>query len=1644
MVEYELTPKPVEQRPPLPIEEIIQEIEEKVGPVGVLTKAIWRIGGPGFLPIDPFKPVIKNEQGEYTLNFLPENDPRRQRFKKAKERLTWGYIAHQPDVLAFAYLAEIPEDSYDELIYYYTLMKKIDQKSPRLQKYIFNTLPDIEKKIVANFWFHQANGNIASVPPWARPYITLPLPKEAQEEIQQKYSEEQTLQQYATTQLGLSPPTTLELQRRHQELLEKIKTALKQRFSSSSSTEEVIDPNKLINELTSIQDPQQQEEAFNRLTLPQKQAVADAWFEKEEKKLSKVPKWARKFITLPPPDMPTLPSTEEILRQAQKEGWDLYGYFNDFLLTQQQDPQKIKFFQRLGLIDPKKRSLKSLNALVLAAVTTVEPLPQTQYTPGFLFDRIIFNFSDGVDAYKNFCDYLQTLEARLTMTREMETDPSSETEAKQNQLLLGQRLTSLIKTAAEQILIAAECGECHLTKKQRRQLEKALAIDDWSFFFGWDETIKDVITQRYGKKYWRQKRKKRKLYIKTVTTLFQKIKELSEKKSPFAVVLEEDEEKKKQTQSLTKEYEKWKKNSKLLLRANLVARLTAFFTPLAAAFYISHQPLPRAIIEEIPEAAKAAYEDVFLYLEKINADRSPIDKVHHLIELGKALRQIKQKHDKEVLFSVGNNYLGRYAEELLKNPAIARLSVQENAATPPLSENDFFESSPQPPKTVGELLSTLEQKEGRQQFLSALADNFYQRGSFRFSNEDRFTFIPYEEVRQRLDDLIESIKKELSTHPNQNQPIDSLNRNSKKQGAIGDLDEVVIEILKYLAPSLEEKIALVEPETQGAYVDWPLEFVAKRNGYLGVEKIFTYILTSTLDEPTIKITDEKQLDDFFSQNSLLPFNPQEFRHWLERFSSAFGDETTKWEFVSWALTLAKAGEIDVDLITRFVDLNRFNQTLHQSMSSLIPQETALPQITLTGLLSLSATPKTTVTRREFLKATLAAGVSLAASAAAHYTSQQYESTFAVLDQILQRKTNGRVFQEVERRLPPLLALNPTGFPEALVVKTSDGQEIGRYFEMNKEFLPFDQIPENVKEFLVAVEDKRFWQHHGVDPVGMVRALSSPFAGGGSTLTQQLVRLFCFSQKERLQEQGNPDLVLQRKIVESVAALTLERKLTEYFIRQGYDENSARKRTKEKILELYLNNVPFGPNVYGIKAASKFYFNKEPRQLTRIEIAFLIGLIQDPVNYNPLSTFYFDRTGQAIITGSRQDDDKIILNDVHPAVIRLKRDILPLLLKQKLITTELISWVANNPIAITPPPPSKYESYAQLVINQLAASLSRQQLFSGLEVVVPLDLKLQSVLEEKISEKVAEESQNRVTEGTIIVLDAETGAILACAGARMLPQNSNPTLDNMVAFSDNYPGSSVKPFTYALALAEGSLEPNELLTGSIYRGVHNAGGNNYGPQPWPVALASSLNTAAQQVADRLGATAIRNLWDKLGLRKMQTLPLSRISTNITLGTERGRPIDLAAAFTPFINGGKLSRATPISQINNRHGQPVFVTKSQQSFPVFSEEVAQLIFDALSNPENKILPTEQTWAPLRDGAGWYFAKTGTESNASGNQRAVWVVGGMIHPQTKKKYIVLTYLGTQDNQGMASNVWGITTLGPLWREVLDILLGILKERQ
>ncbi len=1346
-----------------------------------------------------------------------------------------------------------------------------------------------------------------------------------------------------------------------------------------------------------------------------------------------------------------LPSIDEIRKRAQEERWDLYGYFDDLLA---EDPKTLEEWQKRGFMVPKKRSKEELYKQTLLIVRDKDPLPQTKYNPERFFDQSIFNFQEGGFALDSFKDYLMSLERKMMMLREMVLDNPQDSQLTALEAVLGDRLSLATREAAKQILLAADCGQCQLNHRERRQLENVLKMGNWSFIFGWNREIKDVFIEKNGRKAWQEKMKTIQKYLPTFSLISKKLGEMSEKRLPFAIELPEEPEKNQATNLLNEYYQKWLKRVKDYRRLRRTFIIGTLFAPIAALSLISKEPLVKSVVQDLPETAKAAYQNIFLLLGE--SAPSSLRRLNQIKDIASILSHQRREFGEDVFFQVGLDYFGKYIERTSQE-YFPNLRI-ESSSDSELSEVNFLEQGPKLPQTLRELLTSLESATGRQRFIDELIYNFYQIGSFRFADEDRFTFIPQEELSQRLDNLIQRIKDLLQKEGDKSLSIDSLNSASRKQQAISDWQELIEEVLKYYIPQLTDCIRVLEPEIKGnpyapsSYTDWPLEFVAKRLGYLQTEKLFEKIIDQlNFDiQPPINIKGQQELDNFFENNSYLGFNQQKFIQWLSKFSNSFGDDKTKWAFISWALSLNETGEIDLNLISSFVDLNRFNQAISRSSTSDGLIDGGVSASVAAGLIqsSLKGGIRRDMSRRDFLKFATVVGSSAAAPFLVHKIGEHYESQFEIVDTVL-KKMNGRIWVEVEERLKPILTLNPLGFSQALIIRTKTGEELGRYFETNKESIPFEHIPEKVKKFLIAVEDKRFFDHNGVDSIGIIRALSSSGeGGGGSTLTQQLIRLLCFSQEELLKERTNSDLAYRRKAVEIVASLLFEKKWQDYFISRGYSEQEAKVKTKEKILELYLNNVPFGPNIYGIKAAAKSYFNKDPSQLTDLEIAFLIGIIQNPVGYNPLSTFYYDQSGQIVITGSKKTGGTINLNEVHPAVKRLRRDIIPLLIKMKVADEGLKDKALKTAITLTPfRPDSNLQPYIDQVINWLSRRLPPQKIFSGLEVNVSLDLGLQEELEQKILAEIEKEKDKGVDEGAIIILDGETGGILSVAGARAIPQDTNPIVDNGVVFGENFPGSSVKPITYAAALAEGKLAEGEKLTGNNYRGIRNAGNGNYENQPWPVALASSLNTAAQQLADRLGALRLRRLWDRLGLRKSESLSLASLSTNITLGTERVRPIDLARAYITFINDGKLPPTSLVSKVMQR-GRELF-NPQNQSLPVFSTDVAREIFNALGDPENKTLPNIETWTALRDSRTednqiWYFAKTGTESNPQGGQRAVWVAGGMIHPSTGKKYIVVTYLGTQNNQGMSYDVWGSSTLAPLWRSILDIIKGEEKNYQ
>ena len=1201
----------------------------------------------------------------------------------------------------------------------------------------------------------------------------------------------------------------------------------------------------------------------------------------------------------------------------------------------------------------------------------------------------------------------------------------------------------------------------------KKQLQNVLTTssDHWGHVFGWDEKIAPFICQRYSSKYWKKQKEIRKPYLKTLKIIFRKLEEMAKRNSHFAIIIK-DVQSYSLFNQINQEYQnfiKILKEKTLLHRFLGLARKAAVF---GTAAYIGAHSLYQDVALLFPNFLNTFLNEILpTYEERLLGAGSLREKTRAIIDLFQDLWNLKEEYGEEVTFKFGVELLKKYAERMSKEN-FSHLSLQKN---PPLIPEVAKSETSLLPKTLEDLLRILENEKTREYFINALIKNFYQIGTFRFTIENEFTYIPHSQLLELLNQLTDKIKEHLSQTPDKQQGIDSLNPTSEKKDAIYDWDEVIKEILKYCSPQLKGVIEILDP--QPSVEDVPLKFTRKRSAYLHAETILLKIAETKmgLSQPAININNEKELESIFQDpNHPLHYlsyvvSDQQLKKLVLVLSEHFTEEE-KWLFISWALSLAANGEIDFDLIPSFVDFNRIKTTLSNLSSQ--TKDSPLSKVTLFdghvnafSLISFSPLidqlARSQYTRREFLKTLGVSGAAVTIGYAAHQINERFKSKWDVLDAFIQSH-NGAIWEEVEQRLKPILTTSPHLMPETLVVKMPDGTEVGRYYEHDKEYLPIDQIPNEIIEILLAVEDRRFFLHNGADPIGIIRGFAFSDKSGGSTITQQLIRQFCFSQKELLQERGNMNLILSRKATEIIMALIFERKWYEYYLSQGYDEKNAYLLTKYKILEIYLNNAPFGPNTYGIKAAARYYFNKEPRELTKGEIAFLIGLLQNPVGYYPFRLQRYDTSGQPITT-AQIEEDKITLNDAHPAIIRLKLNVLPLIQeieiydvktgrKKQVMTPEEVEIALHSPIILHQPSTSQNIAYLNEVISTLTDNLGPEAIYSGLEIMISINPKLQKIMEEKICKKLSEEIINGAEEAAVVILEAESGKIIAAAGAEK--KENQIYVNNGICWQENYPGSAVKPFTYARALAEGKLSPDATVTGNSYNGIQNAGGRNYGDNiPWKIALASSLNGSAQQVAEEIGANELRNIWIDLGLRSPHSLPLSKISANLTLGTAQVSPMSLAAAYACFINGGYLVSPNIIDRITTKNGNEI--TRLQPRTRIFAEEVADGIYDALSNPANKIYPNPQTWQPITrnpwqiaNGKFGFFAKSGTETNPVGNQRAAWIAGGMIHPQhTNKKYIVVVYIGSQKQQGMSRNVWGIATLGDFWRKILE---EILKEEE
>ena len=407
-------------------------------------------------------------------------------------------------------------------------------------------------------------------------------------------------------------------------------------------------------------------------------------------------------------------------------------------------------------------------------------------------------------------------------------------------------------------------------------------------------------------------------------------------------------------------------------------------------------------------------------------------------------------------------------------------------------------------------------------------------------------------------------------------------------------------------------------------------------------------------------------------------------------------------------------------------------------------------------------------------------------------------------------------------------------------------------------VPSDRISPWLKHSIVAIEDKRFYEHRGVDVRGMARALYADVSNrgtvqGGSTITQQFVKNAYLSNQQ----------TVGRKLIEAALAWQLEQKWS-----------------KDKILTAYLNTVYFGNGAYGVEQASKIYFHHHANPMKPAEAALLAGIPEDPSLWDPVA---------------------------HPQAAKARRN---LVLKQLYTQGYLTKSQYVNSLVYPMPDPAKVNLpstqgvaapyFANYVKDQLVHTLGPRRTFGGgLRVTTTLDVGLQQAARDAISSVLPTSSGPTAA---LVALDAQSGAVLAMVGGENYHQNQF----NLATQGERQPGSAFKPFVLATALRE-NISPSSTLTSSkqvtINAGdrvwvVNNYEGEALGPIDLTKAIAVSDNSVFSQLTALVGPQRVAQTARDLGI----TTPLQGYFA-IGLGAEPATPLEMARAYTSFADGGK---------------------------------------------------------------------------------------------------------------------------------------------
>jgi penicillin-binding protein 1A len=512
------------------------------------------------------------------------------------------------------------------------------------------------------------------------------------------------------------------------------------------------------------------------------------------------------------------------------------------------------------------------------------------------------------------------------------------------------------------------------------------------------------------------------------------------------------------------------------------------------------------------------------------------------------------------------------------------------------------------------------------------------------------------------------------------------------------------------------------------------------------------------------------------------------------------------------------------------------------------------------------------------------------------------------------------------QLPPIDQLAVPRRPPNIAILSDDGSLIANRGDTGGPAVRLIDLPPYLPKAFVAIEDRRFYDHVGIDPLGVSRAFIRDVTGrkgveGGSTLTQQLAKNLFLTQER----------TLSRKIQEAILALWLERRYS-----------------KDQILELYLNRVYFGSGAYGVEAAAQKYFGKSARFVTLPEAALLAGLMKSPTKLAPNRN----------LAGANERAAEVITA----------------MAEQGHITEAMAKSALANPAQVVHDKSAGSINYvADYVMDALDDTVGA--IDEDIVVTTTINLKMQQEAERAVTEELnAKGAKFGVEQGALVALDP-SGAVKAMVGGR----NYAESQFNRAVAAKRQPGSSFKPFVYLAALEKG-LTPDTVREDApiTVKGwsPENYSREYFGPVTLTKALALSLNTVAVRLGLEVGPKAVVAVAHRLGIASdLDPVP------SIALGSSEVTPLEMVSAYAAFANGGIGVQPHVISRVRTAGGKQLYTRRNASFGRVIDPQYVAMMNQMM---QETLLTGTARKAEL---PGWQAAgKTGT----SQDWRDAWFVG------------------------------------------------------